>query len=191
MSQSEGPGDALSPDELREAFRLTAVERAKLVKAARHLADGSDYESDELLSEAIVRALDGTRSCPRDIEPMAFLYNAMKSIASAAWEARSLRPRIASIDAPGAENVAAAMRAPGRSAEDQLLAEEDMTKRVEALTLLFDADPDALCVVMGDLDDLAADEIRDLCGLDTAAYPTVRRRIRRTIERQYPRGWQL
>lgn len=189
MDQLEGPVDALSTDELRETFRLTPVQRAKLVKAAWPLVAGTDYEPDDLISEAIVRALDGTRSCPRGVDPMAFLYNAMKSIASAAWEARSSRPRITSMDAPGGEKIAALIRAPGRSAEEKLAAEEDSERRLDAVMALFNDDPDALCVVMGDLDELKAEEIRAACGLNEKAYPTVRKRIRRAIEREFPHGW--
>jgi hypothetical protein len=43
---------------------------------------------------------------------------------------------------------------------------------------------------MGELDGLEAEEIRVVCGLDKTAYATVRRRIRRTIDREFPRGWQ-
>jgi DNA-directed RNA polymerase specialized sigma24 family protein len=189
VNRTEGAADVLSADELREGFRLTTVQKAKLVKAARILVRGTDYEPDELISEAIVRALDGSRSCPRDVDPLAFLYNAMRSIASAAWKARDLRPKVDSIDAPHGANVAATLRAADCSAEDKLLAEEDAAGRLKALMDLFEADADALCVVMGDLDELRPEEIRDLCGIDEKAYPTVRRRIRRTIEREFPHGW--
>lgn len=183
--------ESLSTDELRVAFALSPLQRAKLVKAASRLVGGTDYEPDDLVSEAVVRALDGTRTCPRDVPPTVFLWNAMKSIASAAWESRSLRPRATSIDGPGSEKIAAKLRASERSAEEGLVASEDSAKRLEALMTLFKDDADALCVVMGDLDGLEADEIRALCSLDKLAFPTVRRRIRRTIDRGYPEGWRL
>jgi DNA-directed RNA polymerase specialized sigma24 family protein len=190
VNQPAGSADALSTDELREAFRLTPVERARLIMAARSLISGTDYRPEDLVSEAIVRALDGTRSCPRSVAPTTFLFNAMKSIASAAWEARSLRPRIVSMDEPEAGKVVEVVRDPSGSIEDRLVAREDTSRRVEALMELFKEDQDALCVVMGDLDDLEAEEIRGVCGLDEKAYHTVRRRIRRKIEREFPQGWQ-
>lgn len=177
-------------DELREALTLTPVQRAKLVSSARRLADGTGYEPDDLLQEAVARALDGTRSCPRTVAPATFLYNVMRSIASAAWEARNLRPRVASIDAAGVDKVVATLKSPGRSMEESMVAEEDLSSRLEALMKVFKDDADALCVVMGDLDGLEAEDIRGVCSLDKTTYPTVRRRIRRTIERAFPQGWQ-
>ena len=161
-------------DELREALSLTPVQRAKLVSSARRLADGTGYEPQDLLHEAVVRALDGTRSCPRSVAPMTFLYNAMKSIASAAWEARNLRPRLASIDAAGVDKIVAAIKTPDGSVEESMIAKEDSARRLEALMTIFKDDADALCVVMGDLDGMEAEDIRSVCSLDKTTYPTVR-----------------
>jgi hypothetical protein len=45
-------------------------------------ADLPDLTGNDLLNEAIVQLLDGTRRCPRNIAPLTSIYFAMRSIAS-------------------------------------------------------------------------------------------------------------
>lgn len=181
--------DSLTVEELRAAFSFGPVERAKLVKAAGRLAAGTEYAPGDLLSEAVVRALDGSRLCPRNVPPIAFLWNVMRSIASTAWEAEARAPTVEAIslaDGDGGVAIADAARSP----EELVIAKDDYTKRVDALQRVFEDDQEALLVIMGELDGMTAEEIRSVTGLSETAYATIRRRIRRALDRAYPEGWE-
>jgi DNA-directed RNA polymerase specialized sigma24 family protein len=192
VTQGEGTGECLSISELTAAYEeLSPVKYAKLVRTAERLADGTEFGADDLIGEAIVRALDGTRNCPRNVDPMAFLWNAMKSIASDSRRSRKALPPPESIDEPAFAGAAAVVATRGRNAEEALMVAEDCARRLAALTELFKDRPDALCVVMGDCDGLPAEEIKIVCDLDQTALATARRYIRRTIDRAYPKGWRL
>ncbi len=55
---------------------------------------------------------------------------------------------------------------------------------------LFDDDPVAHDIVEGRMEDLSADELRELTGLDQKAYDSKLRLIRRRINNKYPKGWR-
>ena len=76
-----------------------------------------------------------------------------------------------------------------RNAEEMVLAREDAEGRVKALENLFANDEDAQLVLMGDLDEMAAADIRALNGWTEQDYATVRRRMRRMLSAAFPNGW--
>ncbi len=83
-SQSSRPSDTdhFSVMELRETFEsLGDAEYLKLNKAAGYLGWKCGLEGDELLGEAMMRALKGNRHCRRDLPPFVFLVGIMKSLA--------------------------------------------------------------------------------------------------------------
>ncbi len=55
---------------------------------------------------------------------------------------------------------------------------------------LFDEDEDALKVLLGLFDTQSAEEVRETWGMDEKAFATIRRRIRRKIDKAFPGGWQ-
>jgi len=160
------------------------------MKAAKYLVLGTAMEPAELLSEAISRALDGTRSCRRDLRLVPFLIGAMKSIAWADREAKREAPRLVSLSATGAETAALQVPAKGRNAEEELVAREDYEEQRAALEKLFADDELAFLVITGDMDGMSAEEIRAALELDLRAYASVRRKIRRKINQAFPGGWR-
>jgi DNA-directed RNA polymerase specialized sigma24 family protein len=89
MSELSPPAIEATPPPLSEAevrgeiSSLTAGERTKLIKIASYYAwKGriSFEEFDELVQEAIYRALAGMRKWPRDLEKLRFLAGVIKSI---------------------------------------------------------------------------------------------------------------
>ena len=66
---------------------------------------------------------------------------------------------------------------------------EDVSLRIAALEELFADDDDALLMVWADLEETPKEEIKMQHDIDDKAYATIRRRIRRKIERRFPDGW--
>lgn len=177
----------LSAAEFQAALEeLGSGDLGRLERAARHLSAGTEFGPDDLLQEAVCRTLEEERVCPRHVGITAFLYNAMKSIASALRKRGIGYPPHDSLDFEEGGGAVA----PGRSAEELLVARADYSEGVRALQALFDDDPQALLVVMGDLDGVEAAELKELAGMDDKTFATVRRRIRRKIEKAFPGGWK-
>jgi hypothetical protein len=57
---------------------LSEPDQSRLEKISRRYADASTMSAHDILAEALVRALDGTRKCPRDVDVMVFLARAMR-----------------------------------------------------------------------------------------------------------------
>jgi len=182
------PG-TLSAAEFAAALGLLSIEDlGRLESVARSLALGSGHGAEDLLQEAICRTLDGGRSCPRSVQPVVFLYNAMRSIASAWRETLAGQGDHVSLDAD-VDGVAVQVAAPDRTVEQVLVARADYVEGVETLQRLFEDDGPALMVVMGMLDGVEGAELAALADLDEKGLATVRRRIRRKIEKAFPEGW--
>lgn len=154
-----------------DLLRLRAIARLR----ARGLPG---VEGLDLLNEALLRLLDGSRSRPGDVPLVAVVAQTMRSIAHDHW--RRARREGPSRDASGP----AALRQPDPSptadperatAAAQALAEVDR---------LFAADPAALQIVAGLAEGLDAAEIRRRYGLDATTYDSARRRMRRALLRQ-------
>lgn len=168
---------------------FTQADHLRLRKAARILCGGSGYEWNELLNEAVVRALSGTRRCPRSTQPVVFLANAMKSIVSAGRESLALQPETTSLAATGTDGKVLDPPSRQRTVEETLTARDDCAARLAALDDLFKDDEEAQMVILGDIEGLDAEAIRDMQGWTLQELATVRRRIRRRIEARYPTGF--
>src|SRR3546814_8382210 len=70
-------------------------------------------------------------------------------------------------------------RTTDRNAEETLLAREDSHARLKALEGLFHDDEDAQLVLMGDLEEMDAGEIRALGDWDEASFATIDRKSTR------------
>jgi RNA polymerase sigma-70 factor (ECF subfamily) len=182
--------ETLTVDELGDAIRsFSRADKLRLRKAGCLFSGGTELDWESLLQEAVLRALDGTRRCPRSAPPVKFLINAMRSLASAERDSVTLRPTPEPLSATRTEGAALSVPEPGRDAEALLLAREDYALRLAALEDLFSDDEEGLMIVMGDMDGLDADAIRELTGLDHKGLATARRRIRRRVEAKYPGGF--
>jgi RNA polymerase sigma-70 factor (ECF subfamily) len=131
----------------------------------------------DLLQEAMIRALAGDRHWPPGITFVAFLAGVMRSLAEELWRQHRARRRLLPLTAPEA------VRTPDetRDIERELHARHCLA----AIEGLFALDQDALAVIRGLADGLAAAEIQARTGMDATRYATTRRRIRRTLQRCY------
>lgn len=181
----------LSTDEVREAIAaLTTADLIRLKRVGAAYAVGIGVEGMEVLNEAVRRTLDGTRNCPSDVPMTVFLVNVMRSMASSGRAKAKEEPMMESMSST-LDDGPAVLEPPSerRNVEEMRLAREDAEGRLRALEDIFRDDDDAQLVLMGDVDEMSADEIRALGAWDEQAYATIRRRIRRKIAARYPQGW--
>ena len=183
--------DVLDLDEVRQSIeRLTKIDLARLRKAGRIKTLGLGCEADDLIGRAVELAMTGKRQCPRETNFVVFLYNAMRSIASAMRVSPARAKPTVSFDATGTDGrPAIAVASPEPDAETLRLRAEDIAQRIKALEELFADDDEALLMIWADLDDTSKEEIKMQNNLDDKAYATIRRRIRRKIDGRFPNGW--
>jgi RNA polymerase sigma-70 factor (ECF subfamily) len=160
---------ALSDTDL---IRLKAVARLW----SRGLPNGLGWA--DVLNEAIVRVLDGSRPWPRKVPLLAFLSGVMRSICDDQWRKarRELLVRNGDGSALGAPSEeAAATPDPERTlGAAQALAEVDR---------LFAADPSALKIIAGLAEGFTPGEICRTYGMTELEYDTTRKRMRRKLLR--------
>ena len=180
----------MTVDELRASIgSFGQADHLRLFKAARFYCGGSGFEANDLVQEAFVRALAGTRQCPRNVPVMVFLVGVMRSIVSAGRESIALEPEVRSLAATGTDGKAVDPASNRRTAEEVRLARDDCAARLAALDEMFADDEEAQMVILGDIDGLDAEAIRSMQGWDKNQLATVRRRTRRRIETRFPRGF--
>ena len=184
-----------SRDEIAAAIRLlTPADLARLKMVARKYAFGRPIEPDDLLQEAYLRALD-SRTCPAHVDVVKFLAEAMRSIAHGEAEKMEYKRTFVPIAATG-EQVDEACSVPDETGdpETQIMVAQSAERCVAihaSIVALFDDDMIAKMVLEGVMEDLPAEEVRELTGLDKTAYDSKRKLLRRRIDKQYPEGLVL
>lgn len=174
-------GDVEKPARTREdvesAIRaFSAANWARLNNAARANAFKTGWGFEDLLQEAMLRTLVGTRRCPTDVDLMKHLIDTMSSVADGEREkTHNQLPHVSTVQ-PGIEN-AIDPASPEWSAEEKLLYAGGTT---EILTM-FDDDPVARELVEGILAGFSTDQLKELTGLQGTAYNTKRTLIRRRL----------
>lgn len=157
---------ALSDDDL---LRLRVLARLR----ACGLPGGVAWS--DLLHEAVLRALEGTRRWLPGVPLLAFLAGIMRSLCDEQWRRRRREgPLLPS------ENTAAAGTVSDADPERAYAA----VKALATVDRLFASDSVALKVIAGLTNGLGAEEIQRLYGLGAVEYDTARRRMRRALLRQ-------
>ena len=181
----------LEIDEVRHAVgALTTADLLRLQRIGAAYGVSIGVEGMDLVNEAISRALSGARACPRDVPFVVFLKNAMRSVASSERAKVREEPMLERMTV-GLDDRPAVLDQPsgGRNGEETVLAREYAEGRLKALEKLFADDEDAQFVLMGDLDEIPAIDIRAMNGWTEQDYASVRRRMRRKLSAAYAHGW--
>ena len=137
--------------------------------ATRGLPGGVAWS--DLLHEAILRALSGTRPWPPGVPLVAFLAGIMRSLSNEHW--RRHQRESASCDQDNA----------GEAAPDNPERAYAAMEALAAIDRLFAADATAMKIIAGLTNGLPAEEIRRHYGLSATDYDTTRRRMRRALLR--------
>lgn len=191
MDQAVATTGTLSRDEVESAIRaFTPDELLRLCKVSLYYSSPGKLEADNLLQEAIVRALDGSRKCPADISVVKFLAEAMRSIAHGEREKIKSRPVTKSLDSTDErDGVALDTLDPSRSIEETMINEESAAIIYDNVLSLFQEGTRERDMAEGIMEELNAEELRELLDLDKTAYNSMRRLVRRRINKAYPKGW--
>jgi DNA-directed RNA polymerase specialized sigma24 family protein len=162
--------DAIAMMSDSDLLRLKALARLR----ARGLAG---LAWTDLLHEAVVRALDGSRVWPPGISLVTFLAGAMRSICDEHWRRIGLERRI--LVTSGNEGAHEADHSPAADPERILAGGQALA----ALCGLFGHDEIVMKILVGLAEGMSALEIRRVHGLTETEYDTARRRMRRALLR--------
>jgi DNA-directed RNA polymerase specialized sigma24 family protein len=173
----------LSEDEVVEAIRtLSAARWNRLRRVAKVFCRGRPIEPDDLLQEALARAIDGSRNCPRNIDIVRFLTGAMRSIASGAVKILTRQPDFRAV--PLIDDDGLALDPPDQrpTVEQQIIGDQEAARiRQETLDLFHD-DLTALVLVEGMMEGMNGEELRATADLSKVGFASKRRLIRRRID---------
>lgn len=136
----------------------------------------------------MARAID-SRTCPADVDVARFLAEAMRSIAHGENEKSAHKLALVQVSKTG-EALVEAVATQTPNAEAGMISEEDAACIRAAILALFDDDPQARDIVEGTMEDMTAEELRELTGLSQTGYNSKRRLIRRRINAAFPKGWR-
>lgn len=185
----------LTVEEKYEALSsLSDADLIRLGRIARRYCFGR-IDPDDLLQQAFVAALDGSRNCPRDIGIITFMAGTIRSLSSSRFKSFTRSPELHLIVAQNddCEEIPVEIGIPTEvPSADQLLISEQETSAIHtAILSLFADDELARLIVEGDMEGMDASELRELTGLDGTVFNSKRRLIRRRIDKAYPEGWKL
>ena len=136
----------------------------------------------DLLHEAVLRALEGTRRWPGNVPLVVFLAGIMCSLADEHWRQHRVRMALFAVARPE-ESVVDHAPDPER----ELIARQSLL----AIDRLFRDDAKALQLILGLANGLSAEEIQRSCAMDATRYATIRKRIRRRLLGAFTDGaWQ-
>jgi DNA-directed RNA polymerase specialized sigma24 family protein len=179
-----------SRQEIDEALRtLPDAGWVRLRKVATVLCPGRPLDAEDLLQEAFTRALNGSRTCPVHVDVIAFLAEAMHSIASDAAKAWVRHPEQRAIALITDEGLAVDPPDCRPNAAEALESDGEVRRIKQAIVVLFADDAVAQVMVEGIMEDMEGEELREVTGLTKTAFASKRRLIRRRIETAFPDGW--
>jgi RNA polymerase sigma-70 factor (ECF subfamily) len=177
--------DHMTVDAARAIHALSDTDLIRLRALARLWSRGlpAGLGWADILNEAIVRVLDGSRPWPPYVPLLSFLSGVMRSICDDHWRRARRDLLIRAEEGDGASgDEAAATPDPERTlAAAQALA---------AVNRLFATDPCALKVIAGLAEGLSAREICRTYGMSETEYDTTRKRMRRALLR-HELAWSL
>jgi DNA-directed RNA polymerase specialized sigma24 family protein len=156
-----------------DLLRLKALARLW----ARGLPGGVGWA--DVLHEAIVRALDGSRKWPPDVPILAFLSGIMRSICDDQWR-RSRRESEVLVRREDVVDLCASGDEVKSPSPERLVA---AAQSLAALDQLFAADPLALKIIAGLAEGLTPREICKRHRMSERQYDTTRKRMRRALLR--------
>ncbi|MHB1100529.1 MAG: sigma-70 RNA polymerase sigma factor region 4 domain-containing protein [Burkholderiales bacterium] len=178
-----------SRDEIDRAFHeLSEGDLSRLRKIAGYYAWPRRLDAEELVQEALRRVLDGGRVWPNTIDFVRFLAGVMKSVSHGEIKRRMEQPVLVALVNHGAAEQGVDPPDSVPNAEECLIAEGELAEMKKAVLDLFNDDPVAQVIVEGTMENLPAEELQNLTGLDPTAYASKRRLIRRRIDKKFFRG---
>jgi len=146
-----------------------------------------------LLVDAITKTWDGTRSWKRGMGAFEHLHGVMRSLANNEHKKKTVSKKsVTFTNDDGEEKSEISIQFSSPSPETLIIEREEREERekkakaeAEKILNLFTDDEDATLVLMGEMDGLSAEEIRELGDMDRTRYNTTRKRIRRKLNKHF------
>ncbi|MGC2774154.1 MAG: sigma-70 family RNA polymerase sigma factor [Bradyrhizobium sp.] len=168
-----------------EALSETDLVRLKALAQVWSRGLPGGYGWSDVLHEAIVRVLDGSRVWPFGVPILAFLSGVMRSICDDHWRRVRYEQRLLVSRDDQSHG------GPSCDPADELADPERAAVAIAGLAdimRLFATDPVALQIIDGLANGLMARDICQAYGISALDYDTARRRMRRTLLR-HQRNW--
>lgn len=168
----------LRPTQTALSLKLVSeIELLRLKAIARLHARGlpADVSWEDLLQEAITRALMGARVQPEGVSIVAFLAGVMRSLKSEHWRRVRSAGRVEPDERDDIE-----VQDPAPDPERALSAQQELA----AIQQLFAQDPVVLSIIDGLGQGLSAEQIRAAGGISKTDYDSARKRMRRALFRE-------
>jgi hypothetical protein len=177
----------LAPEEVLEKLdSISADDKRRLRLIERRRRGGTDFQENELYSEAVCQAVVGERNCPKDESFVAFLAQSMRSIAS---HRREVLARTDSLTSGGAGRGKAERQLESDQLDPEaLLIEKEAEDIIKAIYEALEGDEEAQLAVIAISGPNRGKALRDEIGVDQAGYDYIMKRIRRALAKKFPNG---
>lgn len=173
------PKQCRTPEEARQTLeQLDALDRATLMELARIHAKG--FDPDDILSEAILRVLDGRRQWPIDVEIIPFLGQVMRSVS---WAMRNKAARgsfLSVVPRAGAQTEIEDVADLASTPEEIAIVQAEY----DAIVALFADDALALAYIEASLVRWDRKDRMEYCGVNDQGYDAISKRVRRKLPKR-------
>jgi RNA polymerase sigma-70 factor (ECF subfamily) len=174
-----------TPDEARIALKgLKAADMLRLRRFAQLRASAlPDTDWEDLLHDAIDRAIDGSRRWPRDISFMVFMRECIRSIASNYWRRRATSATVNETDMSAGERKLTLDDLPNENPDP----EREVAARDQLAIIFnyFEGDLEATSILEGLARGDEPADVQKSAGLTEVKYASAQRRIRRKLSRVF------
>lgn len=179
--------DHLSVEEVRATIRqLGKVDAAKIRQAARWFERRCGTPADDLMQEAFVRMIGGSRRVPRNSGFVAVVVQVIRSIASGEIDAIAKGQREVRSIPNGTDGPEMVDSSP--SPECTVMSARDDGRTLAAIDHLIEDDEQLQLLAEGLCDGMMGDELEQLLEVDTKGLATIRKRLKRRLLSAFPKG---
>lgn len=184
IDAADEDSDVLSPDEIRAAIEgFSHADWIRLKRAAAYFAWRPGVQGSDLQQEAMMRALEGRRKCPRKTSVITFLCGAIRSIAS---EGDSEFQQVSIEDqAEFSRNDEAKLRDASRDPYREAQGRIDGERLMAEVLGLFDDDEKAEMLFEGMMVEMEGEELREFLELTQTEFDSKRRLVRRRLNQHF------
>jgi DNA-directed RNA polymerase specialized sigma24 family protein len=176
VTDGNGAKPVYSPEEMCTIIDgLSNIDMDRLALCATRLANTmGGVEAKDLLHHALLKAALGDRRCPKDVNPIVFLRNAMKS---ELFNLRRKSERTESATGQECELEDIDDDTPEIWAERA----EDLKWAVDQMKQAFGDDDRPMLIFEGRAEGMSREEIRELVGMDSVHFESLEKKLRRFV----------